>query len=100
MGEAPAGLTCLSSLPAKRQDPDSSEEKSCLALPHPVDISRTPDPIYICIGVQPGAGYGEPSSHPSGSTECFSSLQDEFLDFLANKGRNFSFSIFLTQLRG
>lgn len=80
-------------------DPGNREGKPCPS-PHPSAISGIPDPIYICLGVQPGAGYGCSSSHLSGSNGCFSSLQDEFLDSVVNKGGSFSSPISLTQLRG
>lgn len=93
-------LTCLFSLLVMRQDPDSSEENLVLPSPNLWIFLEPLTPFIIGIDVQPGTGYGWPSSHPSGSTERFSSIQDGFLQSLANKGRKFSFPTFLIQLRG
>lgn len=96
---APAGLTCLSSLPATRQDPDSSEEKSCFALPHPVDISEPPIPFISALVCSLVLAMGSPAPILLALQNVFPPYR-MFLDSLVNKGRNFSFSIFLTQLRG
>ena len=63
-------FTCFFSPLAMWHDPGSSEGKPCPS-PHPSAISGIPDPIYICLGVQPGAGYGCSSSRLSGSKGCF-----------------------------
>lgn len=67
-------LTCLFSLLVMRQDPDSSEENLVLPSPNLWIFLEPLTPFIIGIDVQPGTGYGWPSSHPSGSTERFSSI--------------------------